>query len=544
MSTNVEFNAQFTGSNGTTASSYTPDIGTWVEHPTSAGTDPVIFNNTMRATQQTTLTRWMSGADVSNPALPVPFGVNRLSDSGMIDVAVGLNATLWTCYIVRPYLSGGMAIHKYINGTPGSPLVTASAPGDTIRGTIQRTILSDRVRITVTLDGEEDPIMVCEDTDSDRITAAGRVGAQWYETASPSNSTGMQLDYLAAGVDLPFAVSEPRPYQVFQRRGVEGTIYITGTCGPDTTTIEASWNGGPYETISTTQVSGIFTGTLRRPKGQGTLTVRDADDHGNSIDIAYVGVGQVLAISGQSNAVGLGTNLQSYSHATLKACVFKNDYTVAELEDPVDDPTGQIDTVSDDSGIANGSYWPIMVTALMAALDEPIMLIPCATSSASITQWQPSGDHEDRGTLYGSMIHRIRKMRGCAMVCWHQGEGEALVSMSQATYNGYIDTLANAVFVDVHARLMPCLLQHSTALSPTDEQKIRDAVVEAAGDNHHVRLGPDLSGITSDDAYHIQGNGKLATAGNAWSDALLPYLRVSVLANALGGNAGGHILGL
>jgi hypothetical protein len=214
---------------------------------------------------------------------------------------------------------------------------------------------------------------------------------------------------------------------------------------------------------------------------------------------------------------GRGTNNQVYGHATLKAGLFSNAYAWRELSDPYDMATSQTDTVSSDSSpAAAGSFIPLLATEIMADQGVPVAFVPAAKGGVSITSWLPGGDHQDRTTLYGSMVYRALQT-GAKAVLWWQGETDAIDGMAQATYNGHLDTIANAVDTDLGVPLMACKLQNSSAITDSpNEAAINAAIAEAWADNANVLEGPDLSDIGSDDAYHLQTDAKLLTAAQRW----------------------------
>lgn len=228
----------------------------------------------------------------------------------------------------------------------------------------------------------------------------------------------------------------------------------------------------------------------------------------------------IFIVAGQSNASGRGTNNQSYSHATLSAGLFGNDYVWKNLADPTDSATGQIDTVSSDGAAAAGSLWPLLATLIMSDQNATVAFVPCAKGGTSITAWLPGANHQDRTTLYGSMVFRAGQVGQIKAVLWWHGETDAIAAMSQATYNGHLDTIANAIQADMGVKLMPCLLQNSSGITDVDEQKIRDATSEAWGDNANVLIGPDFSDIASDDTFHLMTNAKLQLAADRWFVAL------------------------
>ena len=228
----------------------------------------------------------------------------------------------------------------------------------------------------------------------------------------------------------------------------------------------------------------------------------------------------VFIIAGQSNASGRGDNNQSYTHPTLVARLFGNDYIWHELTDPTDVNTNQRDAVSSDVLVA-GSAWPLLATAIMAVQGRPVAFVPCAKGSSSIVDWQPGANHEDTTTMYGSMIHRARQIFGTLRgVLWWQGEQDALNGMDTATYNAWLDALANAVEGDLGINLMPCKLQFCTGLDADDQAAINAAIGAAWGDNPNVAIGPDLSGLVSDDTVHLKSDVNLSAAAALWWAAI------------------------
>jgi len=316
-----------------------------------------------------------------------------------------------------------------------------------------------------------------------------------------------------------FALTAPQAYQVSQRSGTTGGIVIHGVIADAVNhDIEARFNGGAWSTI-VTGAHGNFNATLgSQAQGQGTLDVRAKDKIALTQSIAYVGIGEVFVIAGQSNAVGQGTNLQVYSHATLKAGLFGNDYLWHELYDPSDDPTNQVDTISQDSTY-HGSAWLPLATSALAALGIPVAFVPCALDGSSVTAWQPGGDHQNRATLYGSMVVRALRVGGVRCVLWWQGEIDALNAMPRATYLTNLTALADAVFADIGCKVIPCKFQNTT-IDPTNQTAIINAIGDGWAAGNHILTGPDLSDLVADDGLHLQTDLKIGTAATRWWNAI------------------------
>lgn len=319
----------------------------------------------------------------------------------------------------------------------------------------------------------------------------------------------------------PITLTSPQPYQVFQMTdGLWGNIFIRGRHS-GASAIEASWNGGPWQSISI--VGNEFMGACYGKAGMGTLTVRDANTPSNSVTCANVGVGDVFVTFGQSNASGRATNNQTYTpQGGFGGSLFGNDYLWKTWADPQDSYTNQVDRVSNDnyrySVTVGGSCWARCINWYVYRL-RPIAFIPAALGGTGITQFLPGTDHYDRNTLYGSMLHRVRTAGGkVRAVLWWQGETDALNNMAQATYNAYLDTLANAVMADLGCKLMPSTLMNCSGLTAPQQAAINNAIIEAANDNANVFMGPDLRGIPVDDVggFHYIINATTDQVGDAW----------------------------
>jgi hypothetical protein len=176
-----------------------------------------------------------------------------------------------------------------------------------------------------------------------------------------------QLLSIRTGISttVSLSLSSPSDYQVFQRSGSTGAINITGTvAGGGAHVIEASFNGGAYADIDTSDIDGAFSGTLSsQAQGQGTLTVRKKNNPDSATTVTYVGIGDIFVVAGQSNSTGQGTNNQSYSHATLKAAKYSRAGVWAELTDPTDSDGG-------------GSVWPLIATSYLASQGVPCAFVP------------------------------------------------------------------------------------------------------------------------------------------------------------------------
>jgi len=346
----------------------------------------------------------------------------------------------------------------------------------------------------------------------------------------------MRLHLLAAVAALfactadadAIVIRSPQRFQVFQRTGTTANIPISGAvigglgnAYPGAPfTIEARFNGGSWATIA----SGVpheFSGTLTaQAQGVGALEVRIAGMLATNI-VDRVGIGDVFACMGQSNMVGQATNLQSYSQSNgVNAALFGNDYSWHDLRDPYDSSMNQLDPVSSDGGLEHGSWVTPLATSILARTGVPVAFIPCAKGATQIISWLPGTNHQDRSTLYGDCVYRINAAGGkVRAVLWDQGESDVQSGPTDpALYGSRLTTIANAVYTDVGASLMPAKLQPLAGFALI-EAALNAEIVSLWGTGHIV-AGPDFSACT-DDGIHFASDADVACAATAAYNAML-----------------------
>lgn len=317
------------------------------------------------------------------------------------------------------------------------------------------------------------------------------------------------------------AISTPVPYTVYQRNGSDQhDIAITGTYVGTPTHIEARFNGGSWTEITASPTGGAFSGTL---SAQGAclladLEVRFSNDTPITFTQPCIGIGDIFICDGQSNMSGRGDNSQA---TTGVYGLFGNDYRWKKLTDPYDRNWGMVDGVSND-GTAAGSWVLLLADAISAITGYAVAFVPCALGGTLSSQWLPSADHNDRTTFYGSANYRTTTVGGARCALWWQGEQDAYESVSEATYNSNLDTIANAINADQGIKLMPCKLQN---LDPAgySNVNVNAAITTAWADNANVLTGPDFSDITPVDAdqqVHFRTDAQLQLAASRWATAI------------------------
>ncbi len=344
-----------------------------------------------------------------------------------------------------------------------------------------------------------------------------------FATNSAGTAYGNDQSFTTATCAQTITITSPKSYQVIQRDGSnKADIQISGTYTGTPTAIEASWNGGSYTTIVASPSGNSFSGTLANQiAGQGELRVRFVNDTSVLASRAYVGVGDIFVIAGQSNSSGRGTNNQVYIHTTLKAGLFGNDDQWKELSDPTDNAVGQIDAVSNDASSAAGSVWPLVTTKFLANQNVPVAFIPAALGGTSIAQWQPGMNHLDATTLYGSMSRRINAAGGKAkaVVFW-QGENDAYHGTSQADYKSKLTNMVNNIYTDFGIKTVVASIGKVDTATESNLDKIRLAQQSAWNDGGNVLVGPAFFDVNLPDYVHFMSNSELQLAADRWWNAL------------------------
>ncbi len=334
-------------------------------------------------------------------------------------------------------------------------------------------------------------------------------------------------------------ISSPSDYQLLQRNGSnQANIAISGTYTGSPTSIEARFNGGSWSTIVASPSSGSYSGTLSsQSAGQGSVEVRFSNATSITTSKSYVGIGDLFVIAGDSNGVGQGTSNQSYSHASLKASLFKNNDSWGELVDPTDSNTGQSGSRASYDTSIGGSFWPLLATKYMADRGIPVGFIAAAkngsaiSGAASSTSWQrKTASPTDTTTLYGDMYTKITAAGGSVKaVLFFEGANDLRIvtPSNYSLYQTYVNTFVNDVMSDfgvktMHSIVGDCIPAYFADCGPlSDIHYSRQVIYDVWGTNSNIFPGPTLYDINKDspdgDGIHYRSNSVLQTvADRTW----------------------------
>lgn len=155
---------------------------------------------------------------------------------------------------------------------------------------------------------------------------------------------------------------------------------------------------------------------------QNSSQVQIMKTNANAIPKEYQGRFKLFVLAGQSNMSGMGNISESEENINSKVYVFGNDYRWKLAKEPIDDPTNQVDTVSEDQSAGFSPSMSFATTLLEQSPAHAIGLIPCAKGGSLIHEWRRD---LSENMLYGSCLKRVRAasvMGDIAGFLYFQGE--------------------------------------------------------------------------------------------------------------------------
>lgn len=297
--------------------------------------------------------------------------------------------------------------------------------------------------------------------------------------------------------------------------GSNASVTITGSYTGSPTSLQRSVNGGAWTTFEASPSGETWSDTFTLANGAHSISYRFSNDTGVIATINPVVVGQVVVPAGQSNPSGRGLNPQTLvpSQSGVSAYLFGNDDKLKVMQDPYDDNTNQVDSVSSD-GQAGGSWSVIFANKWLEESDVPLIFIPVAKGGSNITEWSRN---ESSSTLYGSMKRRIEAVGGVDIMFWQQGEKNASnsVNTSQTGYKDALVQLAADIQSDFGVKTFVIPLHTITASGYDNQDTIRQAQIDAAAESANIEIGQALTDIdlSGGDGLHFQEDADIQLVG-------------------------------
>lgn len=313
------------------------------------------------------------------------------------------------------------------------------------------------------------------------------------------------------------SVTQPQ-YKGYQRDGSNSAaIPLSGTyTGTAPTTLKASLAGATAVTLTGTTIGGgawsgtaTITVTPFTSNTQGSLVVTSYDGGGSLLATASavsdIGIGDCFATGGESNPEGRGTNAQSFSHATLKATVYKENDTWALGNDPTD------------TGTANGSYWPLLATQIMADQGVPVFFITKAQGSTYL--YTTANQWEFGGTLYNGLITQVNEAAtlGIKAVLFYIGTNDAAAvgGVDRATFLAKLQAMADGFAANITGSPKTVVYQigYTAAADP-----VRLAISDAWDAGGNIVGGPTIYDLSNE--VHPASDAKMLAQANRYWAAL------------------------
>ena len=205
-----------------------------------------------------------------------------------------------------------------------------------------------------------------------------------------------------------------------------------------------------------------------------------------SIDATLEDVGRsvpaaTFLIAGQSNAQGRNVELNDPSDAADLGIVaaddavrmLGNDYVWKSAYEPLDDCTGQVDSVSQDPssgecvamGNSGVSFGVSLGNEVHQATGGTVFLIPAAKGGSTAAEWRPQNGLYNRSSLFGSAAHRARLAKEeraapvgfehdgkeYGAIVWFQGEAETNTFSEASNFKSRTDEILDAFQAELAA---------------------------------------------------------------------------------------------
>jgi len=164
--------------------------------------------------------------------------------------------------------------------------------------------------------------------------------------------------------------------------------------------------------------------------------------------VHHLGVGDLWAIAGQSNASGTGTG-PAEDPPELGLHLFGNDETWKLASHPLEDATRSRHPATVHGVFQAHAPWLNFARQLKRKLGYPIGLIPCALGGSPIALWQPGAK------CFENLLEMVRLSGGSVKgIVWHQGESDAF-SRKSAEYPAGFRGMVKGLRDSLHQEDLP-----------------------------------------------------------------------------------------
>lgn len=273
---------------------------------------------------------------------------------------------------------------------------------------------------------------------------------------------------------------------------------------------------GTWETSLRIPAGGLYridTGLMEGPLEWGT--------HGDSIH--HVGVGDLWAVAGQSNAAGYGRG-PVHDPPELGLAVLRNDGRWDLATHPLNDTR---DSIRPNLERVNPGHSPALAFArrLRQQLGHPIGLLPTALGGSALASWNPV--ENPSAFLYANLIDCVAAVGGRIRgMVWYQGETDA-TSERAPTYDRRFREFIERLRHDLGAPSLPVVTTQINRIHLQAEDReidlawsiVREAQRRTARELDGVAVVGTLD-LTLSDLIHTSPQSNLVL-GQRWADAAL-----------------------
>ncbi|WP_394992152.1 3-coathanger stack domain-containing protein [Emticicia sp.] len=348
------------------------------------------------------------------------------------------------------------------------------------------------------------------------------------------------------------SISHPLERMIFQRNNSnQANINIAGTYYSSIDRVEArvvALQGGTttsWTVIQTNPTNGYFSGTLLVTGGWYQLEVK-AFKNSILIDtkiVQKVGVGEVFAIAGQSNAQGGAGVSTPATDDRVNSVNYSNDYSNYNKL-----PIGFSKMVGDSGKIGPFHYvpwaWGKLGDSLASRLNVPILFYGAAHGGTSSEHWGKSAQNlpfngeffilQELGAPYRALENCVAyygSLTGLRGILWHQGESDRFTDLA-TYYNNVKHVIAKSRENGEHNTLAWVVARVSMSNNTTYEGPILGQNALISGFNNdpnylpvpHVFAGPNTDLISGSanrtDGTHFDTYAGQIEFANAWNASL------------------------
>jgi len=337
------------------------------------------------------------------------------------------------------------------------------------------------------------------------------IGAHTLDVRQSDNTSVTDSISITVVADT-ITITSPSQFKLY-RRGASSTtdVMLTVEYNGLPTNVEARFNRTGAESWRSFPRTGSPQDiTLpSEARGYGTLEVRYSNATSVTDSVDDVAVGRTIAVWGQSNGSGRGTNNQTAPAAG--AYLYDATGVLRAMSDPTDGNFGgSADYPVLDDGVSAAGSWLPRLAVRMLAQGEPVLMLNCCKGSTTIGSWSRS---LLTTSLYGAAKARCDAAGGVDYIIWHQGEANALAAQSEAAHETALTQLVSDIRSDLaNPTVVINLIHHWTGVTSTDVDAIRAAQNTVGTTVTGAVLGGDMDGITT--ALHLTTDTDLTTAGD------------------------------